>query len=30
MYDCVEVVRGATVLMTGAGSPAATLNLVRK
>lgn len=30
MYDRVEVVRGATGLMTGAGSPAATLNLVRK
>ena len=30
IYDRVEVVRGATGLMTGAGSPAATLNLVRK
>lgn len=30
MYDRVEVVRGATGLMTGAGSPSATLNLVRK
>ncbi|WNW09981.1 TonB-dependent siderophore receptor [Pseudomonas sp. DTU_2021_1001937_2_SI_NGA_ILE_001] len=30
MYDRIEVVRGATGLMTGAGSPAATLNLVRK
>ncbi|MDH0745591.1 TonB-dependent siderophore receptor [Pseudomonas sp. GD03842] len=30
LYDRVEVVRGATGLMTGAGSPSATLNLVRK
>ena len=30
MYDRVEVVRGATGLMSGAGSPSATLNLVRK
>lgn len=30
MYDRVEVVRGATGLMTGSGSPSATLNLVRK
>lgn len=30
MYDRVEVVRGATGLMTGAGNPSATLNLVRK
>jgi outer membrane receptor for ferric coprogen and ferric-rhodotorulic acid len=30
MYDRIEVVRGATGLMTGAGSPSATLNLVRK
>lgn len=30
MFDRVEVVRGATGLMTGAGSPSATLNLVRK
>ncbi|MTD19481.1 TonB-dependent siderophore receptor [Pseudomonas sp. CCM 7891] len=30
MYDRVEVVRGATGLMTGAGSPSATLNLIRK
>lgn len=30
MYDRVEVVRGASGLMTGAGSPSATLNLVRK
>jgi outer membrane receptor for ferric coprogen and ferric-rhodotorulic acid len=30
MLDRVEVVRGATGLMTGAGSPSATLNLVRK
>ncbi|MFK3724028.1 TonB-dependent siderophore receptor [Pseudomonas monteilii] len=29
-YDRVEVVRGATGLMTGAGDPSATLNLVRK
>lgn len=30
IYDRVEVVRGATGLMTGSGSPSATLNLVRK
>lgn len=30
MYDRVEVVRGATGLMSGSGSPSATLNLVRK
>lgn len=30
MFDRIEVVRGATGLMTGAGSPSATLNLVRK
>lgn len=30
LYDRVEVVRGATGLMTGSGSPSATLNLVRK
>ncbi|KTT40955.1 ligand-gated channel [Pseudomonas oryzihabitans] len=30
LYDRVEVVRGATGLMTGAGDPSATLNLVRK
>ena len=30
IYDRVEVVRGATGLMTGAGDPLATLNLVRK
>lgn len=30
MYDHVEVVRGATGLMQGAGNPAAALNLVRK
>ena len=30
IYDRVEVVRGATGLMTGAGDPSATLNLVRK
>ncbi|WP_426149907.1 TonB-dependent siderophore receptor [Pseudomonas sp. DC3000-4b1] len=30
IYDRVEVVRGATGLMSGTGSPSATLNLVRK
>ncbi|ORM88062.1 ferric-rhodotorulic acid/ferric-coprogen receptor FhuE [Pantoea cypripedii] len=30
IYDRVEVVRGATGLMTGAGSPAASVNMVRK
>ncbi|MBN8887342.1 MAG: TonB-dependent siderophore receptor [Rudaea sp.] len=30
LYDRVEVVRGATGLMSGAGSPAASINLVRK
>lgn len=30
IYDHVEVVRGATGLMNGLGSPAATINLVRK
>lgn len=30
LYDRVEVVRGATGLMTGAGTPSAALNLVRK
>jgi outer membrane receptor for ferric coprogen and ferric-rhodotorulic acid len=30
IYDRIEVVRGATGLMTGAGDPSATLNLVRK
>jgi outer membrane receptor for ferric coprogen and ferric-rhodotorulic acid len=30
IFDRVEVVRGATGLMTGAGSPSATINLVRK
>jgi outer membrane receptor for ferric coprogen and ferric-rhodotorulic acid len=30
LYDRIEVVRGATGLMTGAGSPAASVNLVRK
>lgn len=30
MYDRIEVVRGATGLMSGAGNPSATLNLVRK
>ncbi|MGB5954233.1 TonB-dependent siderophore receptor [Pseudomonas sp.] len=30
MYDRVEVVRGATGLMTGAGNPSASINLIRK
>ena len=30
IYDRVEVVRGATGLMTGAGNPSAAINLVRK
>ncbi|MCU5771557.1 ferric-rhodotorulic acid/ferric-coprogen receptor FhuE [Erwiniaceae bacterium BAC15a-03b] len=30
IYDRIEVVRGATGLMTGAGSPAASVNMVRK
>jgi outer membrane receptor for ferric coprogen and ferric-rhodotorulic acid len=30
IYDRIEVVRGATGLMSGAGTPSATLNLVRK
>lgn len=30
MYDRVEVVRGANGLMTGAGDPSATINLVHK
>ncbi|MDO5088118.1 MAG: TonB-dependent receptor plug domain-containing protein, partial [Comamonadaceae bacterium] len=30
MYDRVEVVRGATGLLTGAGEPSASINLVRK
>lgn len=30
LYDRVEVVRGATGLMTGAGNPGASINLVRK
>ncbi|HEU5135012.1 MAG TPA: TonB-dependent siderophore receptor [Steroidobacteraceae bacterium] len=30
MYDRIEIVRGATGLMTGAGSPAASINLYRK
>ncbi|UUY08536.1 TonB-dependent siderophore receptor [Pseudomonas sp. J452] len=30
MYDRVEIVRGATGLMQGAGNPAAAINLVRK
>jgi outer membrane receptor for ferric coprogen and ferric-rhodotorulic acid len=29
-YDRIEVVRGATGLMTGAGSPGASINLVRR
>jgi outer membrane receptor for ferric coprogen and ferric-rhodotorulic acid len=29
-YERIEVVRGATGLMTGAGNPAASINLVRK
>ncbi len=29
-YDRVEIVRGATGLLTGAGEPSATINLVRK
>ena len=29
-YDRVEIVRGATGLLTGAGEPSATVNLVRK
>ena len=30
LYDRIEIVRGATGLMTGAGSPAASINLHRK
>ncbi|TWI67364.1 outer membrane receptor for ferric coprogen and ferric-rhodotorulic acid [Pseudoduganella lurida] len=30
LYDRVEIVRGATGLLTGAGNPSAALNLVRK
>lgn len=30
MYDRVEVVRGATGLLTGAGNPSASVNLIRK
>lgn len=30
IYDRVEIVRGATGLMTGAGNPSASINLVRK
>jgi len=30
IYDHVEIVRGATGLMTGAGEPGASINLVRK
>lgn len=30
MYDRVEIVRGANGLMTGAGNPAASINLIRK
>lgn len=30
IYDRIEVVRGSTGLMTGAGSPAASVNMVRK
>lgn len=30
IYDRVEVVRGASGLLTGAGNPSATINLVRK
>lgn len=30
LYDRIEIVRGATGLMTGAGNPAASVNLVRK
>lgn len=30
LYDRVEVVRGASGLMSGAGNPSATINLVRK
>ncbi|MBM7060034.1 TonB-dependent siderophore receptor [Pseudomonas sp. UL073] len=30
IYDRVEIIKGATGLMTGAGDPSATVNLVRK
>lgn len=30
LFDRIEIVRGATGLMTGAGSPSASVNLVRK
>jgi len=30
IYDRVEIVRGATGLMTGAGNPSASINLIRK
>lgn len=30
IYDRIEMVRGATGLMTGAGNPGATINMVRK
>ena len=30
IYDRVEIVKGATGLLTGAGNPSATINLVRK
>lgn len=30
MYDRVEVVRGATGIMSGLGTPAATINMIRK
>lgn len=30
MYDRIEVVRGATGIMNGIGSPAATINMIRK
>jgi outer membrane receptor for ferric coprogen and ferric-rhodotorulic acid len=30
LYDRIEIVRGATGLMTGAGNPAASINLYRK
>ncbi|WP_246543670.1 TonB-dependent siderophore receptor [Novosphingobium profundi] len=30
LYDRVEIVRGATGLMTGAGNPSASINLIRK
>lgn len=30
IYDRIEIVRGATGLMSGAGSPAASINMVRK